>query len=191
MNEAVEDAESSAQGMLAAPSLLQSVFSDNEGLTDTWGPVVKSVGQFAALVGNISKVCLTAIRSNSRSADMSIHRYTRMHDWPGKCSRLYPRYVQYLFTISAALDMSISQIINEQLKTDEELRNLVAAMKYTHDFVCSAKTLQEIEMHAEHFVKMSCATLECGYLIQEYVRTGSFGRSISIGIQEVEDSLCN
>lgn len=73
----------------------------------------------------------------------------------------------------------MEQVINDQLKTDQQLRNLVAAMKHAHEFARNATPLEKIEMHAEYFEKLACATLECAHLIQEYVRTDNFGELTS------------
>lgn len=58
--------------------------------------------------------------------------------------------------------------------TDQQLCDLVAAMKHAYEFVSKAAPLEQVEMHADLFAKLACATLECGYLIREYVRTDSF-----------------
>ncbi|KAI0337181.1 WD40 repeat-like protein [Trametopsis cervina] len=64
------------------------------------------------------------------------------------------------------------------LETDQQLRNLVAAMKHAYEFVRKAAPLEKIAMHVEFFEKLACATLECAHLIQEYVRTGNFAMRI-------------
>lgn len=72
-------------------------------------------------------------------------------------------------------DAIILQVINEQLETDQQLRNLVAAMKHAYEFVRKAAPLEKITEHVEFFEKLASATLECAHLIQEYVRAGNFG----------------
>lgn len=72
----------------------------------------------------------------------------------------------------------IGQAINEQIKTDHQLRDLVAAMQRAYEFVGMAEPLECIKAHVDFFEKMAHATFECGNFIGEYVSTDSFGESI-------------
>ncbi|KAI0337171.1 WD40 repeat-like protein [Trametopsis cervina] len=65
-------------------------------------------------------------------------------------------------------------VIKEQLETNDQLRNLVAAMERAHEFVHSAEPLEKVKMHEASFEKLAHATLECALLIREYVRTDNF-----------------
>lgn len=73
----------------------------------------------------------------------------------------------------------IGQVINEQIQTDQQLRDLVAAMQRAYEFVGKAGPLERIQAHVDFFEKMARATFECGNFIGEYVSTDSFGESIS------------
>lgn len=72
----------------------------------------------------------------------------------------------------------IGQVINEQIKTDHQLRDLVAAMQRAYEFVGKAGPLERIQAHVDFFEKMARATFECGNFIGEYVSTDSFGEFI-------------
>lgn len=72
----------------------------------------------------------------------------------------------------------MKQTINNQIKTDEQLKTLVLTMKRAYEFADKAYALEHIELHAGFFEKMARATLECGNFIREYVDSGSFGESI-------------
>ncbi|KAI0337186.1 hypothetical protein BDW22DRAFT_1433549 [Trametopsis cervina] len=61
----------------------------------------------------------------------------------------------------------IPAVINEQLETDQQLRNLVAVMKHAYKFVRKAAPLEKITEHVEFFEKLACVTLECAHSIQE------------------------
>lgn len=71
------------------------------------------------------------------------------------------------------------QVINDQLKTDQQLRGLISAMKQAYEFVEKAAPLEHIKLHVDFFQKMAHATFECGNFIREYVMNESFGELIS------------
>ncbi|KAI0341535.1 WD40 repeat-like protein [Trametopsis cervina] len=68
----------------------------------------------------------------------------------------------------------VPKAINNQLKTDQRLRDLVAAIERAHDFTGKAAPLEYVKDHFEFFEKMAHATFECGNFITEYVKTESF-----------------
>ncbi|KAI0346188.1 WD40 repeat-like protein [Trametopsis cervina] len=68
----------------------------------------------------------------------------------------------------------IPQVINDQLKTDQRLRDLVSAMQRAYGFIGKTTPLEHIQLHVEFFENMARATFECGNFIREYVNSGSF-----------------
>ncbi|KAI0341545.1 WD40 repeat-like protein [Trametopsis cervina] len=68
----------------------------------------------------------------------------------------------------------VPKAINNQLKTDQRLRDLVAAIERAHDFTGKVSPLEYIEAHQNYFEQMAHATFECGNFITEYVKTESF-----------------
>ncbi|KAI0339471.1 WD40 repeat-like protein [Trametopsis cervina] len=156
VSDAVSHAQNDVQAMTAAPALIAGIFDDHGHADQVASTFQEAVNTWAPVIESIKQFA-TLVEGISK-----IHPYAHAA-WK-------------VFSIVPA-------VINNQLKTDRQLRDLVASMKYACDFVCQATPLEEIETHAEFFAKMACVTLECGYLIREYVRTDKFatraGKNIS------------
>ncbi|KAI0337308.1 WD40 repeat-like protein [Trametopsis cervina] len=76
----------------------------------------------------------------------------------------------------------VPTMINNQLKTDEQLHKLVLTMNRAYEFVDKVSPLEHIKLHVKFFEKMARATLECGCFIREYVDSGSFVARVIRGI---------
>ncbi|KAI0337121.1 WD40 repeat-like protein [Trametopsis cervina] len=92
-------------------------------------------------------------------------------------SKIHP-YAHAAMTVLSVVPTTI----NNQIKTDEQLKKLVLTMKRAYEFADKASALEHIELHAEFFEKMARATLECGNFIKEYVDSGSFVARVIKGI---------
>ncbi|KAI0337299.1 WD40 repeat-like protein [Trametopsis cervina] len=89
----------------------------------------------------------------------------------------------YMYANAAMTVLSVvPTMINNQLKTDDQLQKLVLTLKRAYEFVGKVSPLEHIKLHVKFFEKMAHATLECGYFIKEYVDSGSFVARVIKGI---------
>ncbi|KAI0337519.1 WD40 repeat-like protein [Trametopsis cervina] len=147
VNEAILQAGSNVENMTAAPAPVQAALGNHEGSGGVADAALDAASAWVSLLKNIGAFAGLV----------------------EEISKIHP----YAHAAWKVLSI-IPAVIKEQLETDEQLQNLVAAMKRAHEFVHNAEALQKVKMHEASFEKLARATLECVHLIREYVRTDSF-----------------
>ncbi|KAI0339513.1 WD40 repeat-like protein [Trametopsis cervina] len=147
LNEVLNRADNNAKDMSAAPALVQKVLSGAEGASGTVNTIQDSVAAWEPLLESV-KAFAGLVK---------------------EISKIHP-YAHAAVTVLSV----IPQAINEQIKTDHQLSDLIAAMQRAYEFVGKAGPLERIQAHVDFFEKMARATFECGNFIGEYVSTDSF-----------------
>ncbi|KAI0339508.1 WD40 repeat-like protein [Trametopsis cervina] len=147
VDQVTSHANSNVDNLSAAPVLMQKMFGDTEGTGTVANTIQEDVIAWEPVIDSI-KVFSTLVKD---------------------IAQIHP-YAHAAMTVISL----IPKVINDQLKTDQRLRDLVSAMQRAYGFVKKAAPLNDIQLHIEFFAQMARATFECGNFIQEYVNSGSF-----------------